>query len=314
MLLYKIGQGVYGTVFKVKCRQTGKEFALKYHTRGVEESTVRELSLLTALKGHAHIVCIHDCFIHDGKIAMLMSYIPYTLSTAIHDNSGLYRVPRKAECSTPLSFVAHCSRQVADALSYMHALNIVHRDLTPFNVLLTEELTVKVADMGLSRQASEWMSPAVVTEPYRAPELFNNRNAKYTCTIDMWSLGVMIAEAMEGKVVFQHEDMPTYSIIVKTLGPRASLAPCVPDMPDVGPDTIMPSVMGCKLAKRIVLSLLAFRETERLLAHELLKDEEWTRVSHMTDEDRVVVRARIHGTGERVICVRKRQIDREKTS
>lgn len=289
---------------------------MKYHTRGVEESTVRELSLLTALKGHAHIVCMYDCFIHDGKIAMLMSYIPYTLSTVIHNNIGVCQVPHKAECLTPLSFVAHSSRQVADALSYMHALNILHRDLTPFNVLLTEDLTVKVADMGLSRQASKYMTPTVVTEAYRAPELFK-RSTKYTCAIDMWSLGVIIAEAMEGKLLFHHEVMPPYLIIVKTFGPRdgscALLTTSGHDMSDMSPDTIMPNVMKCKLVKRIVLSLLTFRENERLLAHELLNNEEWTHVSRMTDADRVMVGARIHEVGKRV-CARKRGIDQEKTN
>uniref|UniRef100_A0A3P8TSI2 Protein kinase domain-containing protein n=1 Tax=Amphiprion percula TaxID=161767 RepID=A0A3P8TSI2_AMPPE len=142
-----VGQGTYGIVYKVKCRSTGKEFALKRYNYGVEDSTVRELSCLAALKGHPYVVSVHDCFFDEGKVAMLLSI--------------------------PLSFVARFSRQVAHALSCMHEMNIVHRDLTPFNVLLTEDLTVKVADMGLSRQCSKWMSPTVVTEAYRAPELFD---------------------------------------------------------------------------------------------------------------------------------------------
>lgn len=72
----------------------------------------------------------------------------------------------------PLSFVAHFSKQVAMGLSYMHLLNIVHRDLKPAKVLLTEDLTVKVADMTLSRLSCKQMSPSVGTELYRAPELF----------------------------------------------------------------------------------------------------------------------------------------------
>ncbi|CAB1335509.1 unnamed protein product [Coregonus sp. 'balchen'] len=273
---YVIGRGAYGTVYKVKCLRTGKAFALKYHTRGVDDSTVRELSCLAALRGHPYVIHMHDCFLDNGKIAMLMPYVPYTL--------------------IPLSFVAHFSVQVATALSYMHRLNIVHRDLTPSNVLLTEDLTVKVADMGLSRQSSKWMSPTVVTEPYRAPELFVKGDcAEYTCAIDMWSLGVMIAEAMEGKVVFlarknRCETVSTYQIIVRTRcpknHPRVSITPW-------DHDTIMPNVMECELVKRIIFRFLAFRETERLLAHKLLQDTEWMQVANMTGEDKVMVRDQI---------------------
>uniref|UniRef100_A0A8C9ZI19 Protein kinase domain-containing protein n=1 Tax=Sander lucioperca TaxID=283035 RepID=A0A8C9ZI19_SANLU len=228
-----IGQGAYGTVYKATCQKTGKEFALKCHKRGVEEATVRELSCLTALQGHPYVIQIHECVIHNGMMATLMSYAPYTLSNII-----------------PLSFVARFSVQVAEALSYMHRLNLVHRDLTPFNVLLTEDLTVQVADMGLSRHSCKWMSTPVVTEAYRAPELFVEGGiSEYTCAIDMWSLGVMIVD-----------------IIVRTLCPK--------DHPDASlmpwdPKTLMPQVMKCALVKRIVFQLLAFRANERLLAHEL---------------------------------------------
>uniref|UniRef100_A0A8C7K0Y6 Protein kinase domain-containing protein n=1 Tax=Oncorhynchus kisutch TaxID=8019 RepID=A0A8C7K0Y6_ONCKI len=246
-----LGNGAYGTVYKVTCLTTGKEYALKYHTRGVEDTTVRELSCLAALRGHPYVIHMHDCFVDNDTIAMLMAYVPYTLGDAIHNGYG-----------------------VANALSYMHRLNIVHRDLTPYNVLLTEDLTVKVADMGLSRQSSNWMSPNVVTETYRAPELFleRRRSTEYTCAIDMWSLGVLIVDAMEGRVTFASGDarrvtMSTYEIITRTLCPKdhpsASSTPC-------NPDIIMPKVMQCELVKRIVFRLLKFHAPERLLAHELL--------------------------------------------
>lgn len=296
-----IGQGAYGIVYKVKCRITGKEFALKHYSDDVQDTTVRELSCLTALKGHLHVVHMHDCFVDNGRVAMLLSYVPYTLSGVIHNGHGLklYHKSGQVEQLIPLSFVANFSRQVAHALSYMHALNIVHRDLTPFNVLLTEGLTVKVADMGLSRQSSKWMSPKVVTKAYRAPELFDECERyclEYTCAIDMWSLGVMIAEAMEGKIVFDervahHQEInPTYQIIVKTLGPKDCSCASIASW---GPDTIMPRAMKCELVKRIVLRLLAFRDTKRLLAHELLSDTEWTHVSDMNEGDRVMVRDQI---------------------
>ncbi|XP_046873035.1 cyclin-dependent kinase 3-like [Hypomesus transpacificus] len=201
-----IGEGAFGTVYKVKCRVTGNVFALKYHVRGVEDSTVRELSCLASLSGHPHIIRMCDCFVDDGTLAMLMPYVPYKLSELIHNEqaeASHFRQDRPPQ-SLPLSFVAHFSSQVASALSYMHRLSIVHRDLTPFNVLLTEGLTVKVADMGLSRQISKWMSLNVVTVAYRAPELFGVGDfGDYTCSIDMWSLGVMIADAMERRMVFR---------------------------------------------------------------------------------------------------------------
>ncbi|XP_032363716.1 probable cell division protein kinase ECU08_0230 [Etheostoma spectabile] len=293
-----IGEGAYGTVYKATCGKTGKEFALKLHKHGLEDATVRELSCLTALQGHPYVIQMHECFIHNGKMAMLMSYAPYTLSNVIHTGHLLGCTQVRA---LPLSFVARFSVQVAEALSHMHRLNLVHRDLTPFNVLLTEDLTVQVADMGLSRHSCKWMSTPVVTEVYRAPELFVKGGlSEYTCSIDMWSLGVMIVEAMEGKVVFANPGMFTYEIIVRTLCPQSDALGWTP----CDPNTIMSKVMECALVKRIVFQLLAFRENERLLAHELLKDTEWTEAAYMTKADKDLVRDRID----------RKRVDKKETS
>uniref|UniRef100_A0A3P9DAC3 Protein kinase domain-containing protein n=1 Tax=Maylandia zebra TaxID=106582 RepID=A0A3P9DAC3_9CICH len=194
-IVAQVGEGAYGVVYHVKCRVTDQRYALKCHRNyengTMTDSTVRELSCLSALRGHPNIVETLDCFLHDGEIATLMPYLPLTLFEVIYQgryHSGLL----------PITFIGRFSLEIADALAYMHGLNMIHRDLTPANVLLTADtLTVKVADMGLSRYAAKSMSSGLVTESYRAPELFDTKKegiAQYTCAIDMWSLGVLIVD------------------------------------------------------------------------------------------------------------------------
>ncbi|XP_028998221.1 cell division control protein 2 homolog 3-like [Betta splendens] len=292
------GEGAHGTVYKVKSLKTGQEFAMKRYNHGISDATVRELSCLAALRGHPIVIQMHDCFVDDGKIVMLMPFVPYTLSQAIHNRHGLTFYSGEGQVE-PISvrFVAHFSVQVAHALLYMHRKNIIHRDLTPFNVLLTENFTVKVADMGLSRQSAKCMSTTAVTEPYRAPELFVDSGfSEYTSAIDMWSLGVMVADAMEGRIVFSpcNKKESTYQIILRTLCPRDH--PSAPSSIPCNPETLMPNLIGCNVVKRIVFRLLAFRDNERLLAHDMLQDKEWNGLARMTEEDKVLVRKRLQGT------------------
>ncbi|KAK2829946.1 hypothetical protein Q5P01_017877 [Channa striata] len=190
-----IGTGAYGVVYRVRSRRTGEEFALKCHTHGAEDATMRELSCLAALRGHPNIIQLLDCFMDEGStVAMLKPYVPYTLSRAIHAKIPNDRPGGMSPLTRPRSFVASFSSQTANALAYMHRLNLIHRDIAPNNLLLTEDLTVKVADLGLARQSSGRMSLSVVTEPYRAPELFAaGRTAEYICAIDVWSLVAVIA-------------------------------------------------------------------------------------------------------------------------
>lgn len=312
-VLGKIGCGKYGDVYLVKSRENDTRYALKCHknnntedddtendtasveeeeTVGISESTVRELSCLSALSGHAHVVEILDCFLHKGRVATLMPYFPYTLYDVIYGDQypGLMcreRIGPTPQCpdlmcheqcilDLPIPFIARFSLEIADALSFIHGLNMVHRDLKPANVLLTADtLTVKVADMGLSRYAvAKGMSSTVVTQPYRAPELFNAKYIlPYTCAIDLWSLGVTIVDAMEGKMVFFHSEVPITELEAIT-GQKKSNSTNYPKL-----NRVMPNVMKHTDVRKIVLNLLHIDPRKRLTAQALLSENRWRLLS-----------------------------------
>ncbi|CAI5677970.1 unnamed protein product [Oreochromis niloticus] len=219
-----------------------------------------------------------------------MPYLPLTLFGVIYqgrNHSGLLLI----------TFISRFSLEIANALSYMHGLNMIHRDLTPANVLLTvDTLTVKVADMGLSRYAAMSVSSGLVTESYRAPKLFDTEEeeeeeeeeekeeactAQYTCAIDMWSLGVLIVDAMEATMTFHSKSFPTYKIIKETLGCNDHDGESM-----WNPMRVMPTLMRCLPVKRIALELLQYDPKHRLTARMLLDVSKWQRISDaITDVD-----------------------------
>uniref|UniRef100_A0A667Y8B7 Protein kinase domain-containing protein n=1 Tax=Myripristis murdjan TaxID=586833 RepID=A0A667Y8B7_9TELE len=187
-----IGQGAYGSVYRCKKIDSDDLYAMKVFD-DFRESTIREMSIFHMLKGHDNIIELQDVSVHDEKVAAIMPLMSCTLGDVI-----FCRDPE----NTPLSFIARMSLQIANALQYMHLLGIVHRDLTPRNILLSDDMTVKVCDFGLSRCSLDKMSEGVVTCTHRAPELFQGsryyKGEYYTSAIDVWSLGVIIVDAMEG--------------------------------------------------------------------------------------------------------------------
>jgi cyclin-dependent kinase-like len=81
----------------------------------------------------------------------------------------------------------------------MHSLNIIHRDVKPENVLISKQGSVKICDLGFARSmpSNRIMTDYVATRWYRPPELLIGKD-DYDKSIDIWSVGCVMAEMIDG--------------------------------------------------------------------------------------------------------------------
>ena len=97
--------------------------------------------------------------------------------------------------------------QICMAISFCHSRRILHRDMKPQNLLIDQTGAIKIADFGLGRAIGipvRAYTHEVVTLWYRAPEILLGVQ-KYSCPVDVWSIGAIFAE-MSNKRPFFHGD------------------------------------------------------------------------------------------------------------
>ena len=101
--------------------------------------------------------------------------------------------------------------QLLQAILFCHQRRVLHRDLKPQNLLIDRSGAIKVADFGLARAFGipvRVYTHEVVTLWYRAPEILLGAN-KYSCPVDIWSIGTIFAEMANKRPLFQEFLGPT---------------------------------------------------------------------------------------------------------
>ncbi|XP_031567651.1 cyclin-dependent kinase 14-like [Actinia tenebrosa] len=195
--LEPLGEGSYATVFKGICTANRKVVALKeirlQEEEGAPFTAIREASLLKQLK-QANIVRLHDIIHTKDTLMFVFEFIDTDL------NSYLERYPRGVCPNNAKIFIF----QLLRGLAYIHQRKILHRDIKPQNLLISEKGELKLADFGLARAKSvpsRTYSNEVVTLWYRPPDVLLG-SKDYTTSLDIWAAGCIFVEMITGVALF----------------------------------------------------------------------------------------------------------------
>ncbi|KAB8292383.1 hypothetical protein EYC80_008119 [Monilinia laxa] len=195
---HHISSGAVSQVYK--CDTDEGSYALKVitETHNMEpHSPTREIAILKKLS-HPSIISLHTTiYDQESRLVLLLPYMPYTLSDLLSQSrNGLdIRTTKKI------------FKELLSGLAYLHAEQIIHRDISPSNILLPQDINgadpIVITDFGTAWHPSVSSSAEPVdqkclevgTTCYRGPEtLFSNTS--YTTSLDLWSTGVLLAECL----------------------------------------------------------------------------------------------------------------------
>uniref|UniRef100_A0A8C5EJB5 Cyclin-dependent kinase 14 n=1 Tax=Gouania willdenowi TaxID=441366 RepID=A0A8C5EJB5_GOUWI len=185
------------SILSVVNRVNGKLVALKVIRLQEEEGTpftaIREASLLKGLK-HANIVLLHDIIHTKETLTLVFEYV----------HTDLCQYMDKHPVGLHPDNVKLFLFQMLRGLSYIHRRYILHRDLKPQNLLISDTGELKLADFGLARAKSvpsHTYSNEVVTLWYRPPDVLLGSTDYSTC-LDMWGVGCIFVEMIQGVAAF----------------------------------------------------------------------------------------------------------------
>ena len=200
----KLGEGGMGAVFLAET-EAGTPVVLKTPARPTDDLRARmgdEARIGFRLR-HPHIVRTLDFFEADGSPVLVIEYIDGASMKQLREQVG----------KLPPAMIARIGEQISDALATIHhlkdaqgaPLQILHRDVTPGNILVDRDGDAKLIDLGISRSVesqAQKTSAGVLrgTFRYLSPDLF--AGMAYSWMTDLWALGVSLFEGALGRRAF----------------------------------------------------------------------------------------------------------------
>lgn len=228
-----IGKGTYGRVYLALNATTGDMIAVKQvemPATDTEREDARQTGMIEALKSeiallkdldHPHVVAYLGW---EESIDFLSIFLEYVPGGSV---ASVYRKHKKFEEQVIKSF----TQQILHGLSYLHSLNILHRDLKADNILVDHTGTCKISDFGISKRTNDAYDSIISTNLkgsvfWMAPEVVHSvKGQGYSAKVDIWSLGCVVLEMWAGRRPWG--DMEALAAMFQLANTRA--APPVPD-------------------------------------------------------------------------------------
>lgn len=198
-ILEKIGNGGMATVYKAKCHVLNRYVAIKilrdeFTTDSEFIKRFKSEAQSAASLTHPNIVSIYDVCNEDNLYYIVMELIQGKTLKDIITEDGILS----------WKWSVNIAIQIASALETAHKHNIIHRDIKPHNIIITEDGMAKVTDFGIAKAVSNSTITAFGTTigsvHYFSPE--HARGGFTDAKSDIYSLGIVMYEMLTGKVPF----------------------------------------------------------------------------------------------------------------
>ncbi|HEY2902265.1 MAG TPA: serine/threonine-protein kinase [Polyangia bacterium] len=281
-LLERIGKGGMAEIFRAI---TGgiEGFSRLFVIKRIrpEKSQSREFirmfceeARLCAMLHHPNIVQVYDFGQIDGSYFLAMEYLHGK------DLSTVMRALRAARGAVPPAVAAFVAQQAALGLHHAHALvdgsgqpvHIVHRDVTPSNIMLLRTGAVKILDFGIAKDVRQGESEVIETDAgqvkgklaYLAPEQV--RNVPLDGRADVFSLGVVLWEMLTGQRLFTSESefQTMRNVLILPIPAPSTVRPEIP----VALDAIVGRALERDRDKRYPTAAAMAAELEQVVHHE----------------------------------------------
>lgn len=211
-IVQALGSGGFGTVYLAVDTWIDKKVALKVpHRQALDFGELLREPRLLASVNHPNIVAITTAEKQDNLFFIVMEYVAGETLESIIAREGPLDITRTLDYTV----------QICNAIEHAHGQGVLHRDLRPANVLVSEQGVCKVADFGTSRflEIAAHGTTVIGSPPYMAPEQFHG---KAVFASDLYSLGVTMYQMLTGVLPY---DTPAPADIDRLLRGELVTAP-----------------------------------------------------------------------------------------
>lgn len=258
VIMKRIGTGSFGTVYRGKWHGDVAVKILKV-TNPTSEQIQAFKNEMQVLRKTRHV-----------NILLFMGFMTkpnFAIITQWCEGSSLYRHLHVIETRFDIFQLIDIARQTAQGMDYLHAKNIIHRDLKSNNIFLHEGLTVKIGDFGLATVKTRWSGSQQVEQPsgsilWMAPEVIRMQEpSPYSFQSDVYAYGVVLYELMAS--LLPYANINNRDQIIFMVG-RGYLSPDLSKVSNNCP----------KAMKRLLSDCLKFKREERPLFPQILSSIE----------------------------------------